>query len=176
MNCIYCKKPNADSESHIIPEALGKGPILKSGVCTKCNNQINNDIEKYIISKLSYIRNFLQITGKRGNKPTINIETTFFNTTLKISAQDPRNLESKILTFQIDEKTGKKKGIVFICPDNEKIEQAKRQYAKRHPNAIWEEISPDIIEQEIQYRIYFDVDSFADPKCLRLAAKISLEW
>jgi len=176
MNCIYCTKPNADSESHIIPEALGKGPILKTGVCTKCNNEINNDIEKYISKKLSYIRNFLQLTGKRSNRPTIDIEATFFNTTLQISARGPRDLDSKILTFQIDEKTGKKKGIVFICPDNVKIEQAKRQYEKRHPNAIWEEISPDIIDKEIQYRIYFDMGVFADPKCLRLAAKIALEW
>jgi hypothetical protein len=176
MICIYCKSPNADSKSHIIPEALGKGPILKPGVCTKCNNDINNDLEKNINRKLAFIRNFLQLTGKRGKKPSIDIEVTFYNKTYKIPCQDLRDLESKMLVLSITDKSGKKERIAFICPDSTKIEQIKKQYSKKHLDANWEELSTDTIEQNIQYKVLFDVEVFADPKCLRMAAKIALEW
>ncbi|PIU66425.1 MAG: hypothetical protein COS84_05775 [Armatimonadetes bacterium CG07_land_8_20_14_0_80_40_9] len=88
-SCIYCKVSKSFSDSHIIPEAFGQGPILSDSVCKGCNNAINKEVERSIISELAPLRNLLKLEGKRKKAPaftgvvklklSIIYTTTMFN-------------------------------------------------------------------------------------------------
>ena len=176
MKCIYCGTQNANSESHIIPEAFGKGPVLKSGVCEKCNHKINEEFEQYIIRKLSFIRNFLQLKGKRNKRPPIDIETSYQGDIFKISIRDPRDFDKGLFAFERMDRSGQVERIAFLSPDKEQLEQAKTSYEKSHPGTKWTEISEEDIKDELILQVYFDFGIFADERMLRLIAKIALEW
>lgn len=75
MNCIFCKKSSANSNSieHIIPESLGnKGKILEKGiVCDKCNNYFATKVEKPLLD-LDYFKSLRarnEIESKKGKIP-----------------------------------------------------------------------------------------------------------
>jgi hypothetical protein len=64
MFCIYCDTPDKESLSHIIPEALGKGPTLKGAVCESCNHAISREVEQGVIETKELSRHLLNLTGK----------------------------------------------------------------------------------------------------------------
>jgi hypothetical protein len=175
--CIYCDDPDKDSESHIVPEGLGKGPILKPGVCSRCNHRINIEVEEPIIKGLAPIRHFLQLRGKRGELAALEVEATYGDKTRRVPAKTPVELRSKVLVFEgTDDAEGENKGITVIASDESKVEAVKEVYESKHPRVTLKAIPQERIEQELGYRTYFDFAVFAEPKCLRMAAKIALEW
>lgn len=125
--CIYCDEPDRDSESHIIPEALGRGPTLELGVCAKCNHRINKDVEEPIVKGLAAIRHYLQLSGKRGERVALDIDVSYGGKTQKISAKNPIELRSRPFVFkEVTDGTGEKKNIVFISFDESVVTEKKR--------------------------------------------------
>lgn len=172
LECIYCPKPNEESEAHIFPEALGNGPSFPRGVCKKCNNALSK-IEQPVIKGLAPVRNFLQLIGKRGKRTAMEIEVDLVDKKQKLRVRHPRDLDSRLFAFRKIIEGGKAK-IGFIGP-KEKIEEAKRAYQAKHPKTVWEEITPAEMEQ-LAFTMDFDLAIFASAACLRMVAKIALEW
>lgn len=171
--CIYCNNPKEDSESHIIPEGLGQGPTLTTGVCKDCNNQINRTIEQPILSELAPIRNFLQLDGKKRKRAAIELEASFGDKKQKISVRDPRDLKNRLFVFEDVEHNGQKRALAIIAKA-EKIPEIKKDFAKRKPGMVWEDI--EIEDIEIPLNLYLDLSVFSSSQCLRMVAKIALEW
>jgi hypothetical protein len=175
--CIYCDNPDRDSESHIFPEGLGIGPTLEPGVCANCNHRINREVEEPIIKGLAPIRHFLQLLGKRGEPAPLEVEVSYGDKTRQAPAKTPVQLTSKIFVFEeVTDSTGKKREIAVIASDETKVAGVKEKYEAKHPGATLTPIPPEQIEEELRYKTYFDFAVFADPRCLRMVAKIALEW
>lgn len=97
--------------------------------------------------------------------------------TRRASARNPIELTSKLFVFEeVTDSTGKKREIAVIGPDEPKVAGVKEKYEDKHPGAALTPIPSEQIEQELQYKTYFDFAVFADPRCLRMVAKIALEW
>src|SRR5438874_9396603 len=90
--CIYCDNPDRNSESHIIPEGLGKGPTLNEAVCAKCNHRISADVEEDVVKGLGPIRHFLQLVGKRGERARLSLKVSYGDKTRRTSARSPLEL------------------------------------------------------------------------------------
>jgi hypothetical protein len=176
-NCIYCNDPDEHSESHIIPEALGKGPGLLKSVCKKCNNQINTDVENPVTLLLAPLRNFLQLSGKRGKRAPFPVEVKFGDKSTKVYVSDPEELLKGYFVFKggTDHK-GVKRNITIVSLDRAAVDKVRKQYKARHPESDFREIPPEVLAKGLEYWFKFDLAAFADPRCLRMVAKIALEW
>ena len=142
MVCQYCDNPDRDSISHIIPEALAaNGPTLDKGVCERDNHRINNEVENPVISKLSHIRNFIQLGDKRGKRAPLRAEARFGEKTMKFSLSDPEELEHKVFFFEdAKDSEGVQKKVTIISHDLEALQRYKEQYQIKHPDANFKHI------------------------------------
>lgn len=145
MQCIYCNKPDEISVSHIIPESLGKGPTLAQEVCKNCNNEINKMFEQKISDDFSAITNFLQLRGKRGKRPSIELEAQFAGQSQRITVRHPKDLEAKTFIFKDVEHNGERKALAIIAKA-ERIGDIKKEFTKRNPKITWDDMPPDYIE------------------------------
>lgn len=175
--CIYCDDPDTDSESHIIAEGLGKGPTLKSAVCAKCNHRINSDIEEEVVKGLAPIRHYLQLVGKRGERARLDVKVSYGDKTQRTSARTPLELLSKVHVFkEVTDGTGKKREIAAIASDESKVQEVKARFEAKHTGTVLTPIPSEQIINDLKYETEFDFAIFADQKCLRMVAKIALEW
>ena len=178
MICIYCGQERRPSESHIISEALGAGPTLKSGVCKKCNNRINREIEQIAQDKFCLIRNLLNLPGKHtAVPPAIKMTAALEDLAVKVKVRPPVELDAVCLTLT-DSGRGhtRAKRIAFIASTQEQIDSAVAAYKRKHPSAVLESINEKELNSRLRYRAVFDAGFLADARCLRLASKIALEW
>lgn len=174
IKCIYCQNPESDSESHIIPEGLGKGPTLWGAVGRSCNNDFSK-VEQPVIRGLAPITNFLQITGKRDQRPSLELEADFGETKQHIKVRNPEDLESRLFSYKTAiSPDGKKHRIAFIGPIDQ-VEEAKKSYGEKYPNTQWEEMQPSDIK-DLTFYLHFDFSVFSSPLCMRIVAKIAFEW
>lgn len=177
MICIYCDDPDNDSESHIIAEGLGKGPTLKGAVCAKCNHRINADIEEDVVKGLAPIRHYLQLVGKRGERARLDVKVSYGDKTQRTSARTPLELLSKVHVFkEVTDGTGKKREIAAIASDESKVQEVKARFEAKHTGTVLAAIPSEQIINDLKYETEFDFAIFADHRCLRMVAKIALEW
>jgi hypothetical protein len=75
FSCIWCKKPNSDTDiEHIIPEALGcpDGFVLSDGaVCGNCNNNLGH-LDQAVIDEFDIPAFMAGVRRKRGRPAKIN--------------------------------------------------------------------------------------------------------
>lgn len=175
--CIYCDDHDRDSESHVIPEGLGQGPTLKKGVGQSCNMRINREVEEPVIKELAPIRNFLELPQKHRDRAPMEIEVCFGDKSVITRAKYPADLLSKVFVFKdVTTESGVKRDIVFIGSDKTKIEEHKRKYEEKHKAKNLKAISFSEINAELHYKCNFDLGVFGRSECLRMVAKIALEW
>lgn len=174
FKCIYCQKysPNIKpSISHIIPEAFGKGPILKIGVCACCNGYINKKVESLFIKATSPLRSLLAIKGKRG-KPSFKAKAKFGDAQFDITLRHPKDLEERLFFFKnVTGKEGKKKIAIIGC--GSKFYKAQKKYETKHKQTEWEGIAGK--DRKIDFEFVLNLGSFFSVEALRLAAKIAFE-
>lgn len=174
IKCVYCQKQEIDSESHIISEGLGIGPTLRGAVGRSCNNDFGK-VEQPVIKGLAPITNFLQLTGKRGKRPLLELEVDFGGVQQLIRVRNPQDLEQRLFSYKIAiSPNGKKKRIAFIGPIGQ-LEEAEKSYSEKYPNTIWEEMQPSDVG-DLTFYLHFDLAIFSNPFCMRTIAKIAFEW
>jgi hypothetical protein len=176
--CTYCDDPQKDSISHIIPEALANnGPALDFGVCDRCNHAFNSEVENHVIRQFFHVRNLLQLTDKRGAIPRLNLEARYGDQTMRYTMTDLDDLADKVFVFKnAKDSQGVEKAITIISRDQESLEEHRRKYENKHPETNFRPIQVDVINAGLQHWLQFDMAIFADTKCLRMVAKIALEW
>lgn len=174
-SCIYCKVSKSFSDSHIIPEALGKGPILSDSVCKGCNNAINKEVERSIISELALLRNLLKLEGKRKKAPAFTGVAKFKNFSTKITLRKPKDLDERLFVFSKGQEPSNSKSKIVFIGLPEEVDRRKRLYEAKHPQVKWENIPPSEI-QNIPIEFCLDFGVFGTQKALRLASKIAFEW
>jgi hypothetical protein len=134
--CIYCKAGNADSLSHIIPESLGNDVTLKPGVCDECNSVFNHEVEEPIVKALAPIRSFFQLMGKRGELPPLRVEARYGSGRQYVDVKSLSELLSRAFVFtNFTDPRGASRNITFISFDRDAVEQHRRRYLARHPEA-----------------------------------------
>ena len=174
--CIYCKAENANSLSHIIPESLGSNTTLRPGVCDDCNSVINRDVEESIVKALSPIRSFLQLEGKRGELPLVRIEVRYGTGRQYVEAKSLSELLSRVFVFRdFTDPMGVSRNIAFVSFNREAVEPHRNRYEERHADANFSEIPQESLAG-LEFWAHFDFSVFADPRCLRMIAKIAFEW
>lgn len=176
MKCIYCRKSPPEvtpSVSHIIPDAFGQGPILNNAVCESCNHDFNQKVEQNLAGRFATLRNALALDGRRG-KPSFKAKVNFLNVENEVRLIGPKELETSLFVFKgVTGDDGKKK-IAFIG-DAKSVQKAQEQFQKRHPNVIWEDVDPALIDKGLQFEFRIDFSVFVTPEVHRLAAKIAFE-
>lgn len=174
--CIYCKKQKKASKSHIIPEAIGKGPILKEGVCHSCNNKTNSAFENKASNTLNVIRYWLQLKGKKRKHAAVVIEFDFKGAKYATSLRPFEDIRKKTLVFKGARNIqGHKKAIAFVGLNKPELDKLTKHYASRHPDTKWEDIDPNLID-ELNFTLEFKPEVFASDEILRTVAKIALEY
>jgi hypothetical protein len=174
--CIYCKAKNATSLSHIIPESLGNNVNLKTGVCDECNSVFNQEVEEPIVKALIPIRSFFQLIGKRGELPRLRVEVRYGSGRQYVDVKSLSELLSRVFVFtNFTDPGGVSRNITFISFDRDEVEQHRRRYAARHAEAPISEIPQENLAG-LEFWVNFDFGLFADPRCLRMIAKIAFEW
>jgi hypothetical protein len=175
-NCIYCNAANANSISHVIPESLGNRTTLDEGVCNDCNSTFNREVEEPIVKALSPIRSFLQLGGKRRELPRVRIEVRYGTGRQIVTAKSSADLLRKAFVFKnFTDPQGIWRNIAFISFDREAIESHRVTYRARNPDIELNDI-PDLGQDDLEFWAQFDLDIFADSRCLRMIAKIAFEW
>ncbi len=173
--CIYCRAEDANSLSHIVAEALGSNTTLRPGVCDDCNHIINKEVEEPIIKALSPIRSFFQLEGKRDKLPRMDIEVRYGGGRQKISAHSTAEVLKKVFVFtNFTDPNGTHRDIAFLSFDQDALAPHSKRYFERHPKIAPSEFTEDMTA--LQFWTSFDFDVFADPRCLRMVAKIAFEW
>lgn len=68
MHCIICGEEKAESDEHIVPEALGNKKLITKRVCEHCNNQLGANVDYYLTDHpiVKIIRMEGDLTGKKG--------------------------------------------------------------------------------------------------------------
>ncbi|MBI4209584.1 MAG: hypothetical protein HY538_07770 [Deltaproteobacteria bacterium] len=174
IKCVYCQNQETDSESHIIPEGLGTGPTLLGAVGRSCNNDFGK-VEQVIIKALAPITNFLQLTGKRGKRPALELEADFGDVKQRIKVRNPQDLKQRLFSYKTAiSSDGKKKKIAFIGPIDQ-LEEARKSYSEKYPNTTWEDMQSSDIS-DVAFYLHFDFAIFYNPFCMRAVAKIAFEW
>ncbi len=176
VRCIYCKAENATSLSHIIPESLGNNVTLKTGVCDECNSVFNQEVEEPIVKALTPIRSFFQLMGKRGELPLLRVEVRYGSGRQYVDAKSLSELLSRVFVFtNFTDPAGALRNIAFISFDRNAVEQHRQRYLARHPEAPISEVPQETLSG-LEFWVNFDFGVFADPRCLRMVAKIAFEW
>jgi hypothetical protein len=107
----------------------------------------------------------------------MRIEVCFGDRSYITHARYPADLLSKIFVFKdVTTTSGVKRDIVFLGSDKTQVEEHKRRYEKKHPAKSLKAISLTEIDGEINYKCHFDLGIFGSDECLRMVAKIALEW
>ncbi|MFO7696149.1 MAG: HNH endonuclease [Anaerolineae bacterium] len=178
MPCIYCSSPEEASVSHIIPESLGGSLTLKPGVCKRCNNEVNREIEQFAQTKFRVLCCLLGLPGKHtAVPPPLDTEVTLGNLTGNIRLYRPSDIDAARLVLREGRGArGRANRIVFIASTAEELEAHTARFRQKHPHAVPEEIDLAHLGKSLEYRVVFDAGYLADQRCLRLAAKIALEW
>lgn len=70
MRCIICREEKAESEEHIIPEALGNKKLITMRVCEECNNKLGANVDDYLTNHpiVKLIRTNENLLGKSGKE------------------------------------------------------------------------------------------------------------
>lgn len=170
--CIYCRAEGGEpSAEHVIADALGGSIELPADyVCKRCNNAIDQAIDRPVQQELAPVLSQLEIPGKRGTPtawaPTEIVDgeqRKFIVTKEEIKAAEPRKLlapaENGVYSFR--------------ARSREELERARAEIAHRHPDrtvvlASVEERVPELPETRIDY-----ID-FTQPHWARWAAKTVL--
>lgn len=126
---------------------------------------------------LGPIRHFLQLVGKRGERAPLNIKVSYGDKTRQTSARTPIELLSKTYVFKdVTDSTGKKREIAAIASDESKVQEVKARFEAKHSGTVLTPIPAKQIANDLKYEYEFDFALLADQKCLRMVAKIGLEW
>lgn len=175
---MYCPGVDASSVSHIIPEFLGKGPRLRSGVCATCNRDFNQRVEQKAAPQFSAMRALMGLNKKDLNRsPEMPVEAVLLDSKFSLSVRKQADLESRMLVFKGLNVPGLPQGgIAFIGTDPVEMERKIGEYEARHPGVVWNEIEPQLIADNLEFRFTLDYGIFFDDACRRIAAKIALEW
>lgn len=72
--CIYCGNAEATSSEHILQDSLGSDFQRKNILCPECNNLLGRTIDGNLAKEFLFFRNYLSISGKKGNVPTCQME------------------------------------------------------------------------------------------------------
>jgi len=178
MVCIYCPEPDRDSESHIVPEFLGRGPVLRRGVCRKCNAQFNRGVEQVVEPAFRSLRSLLGLKKKRGqDHPKMPVKASLGDAELRLSVLKQADLDNRMLVFKnLQEFNGAHGTTAFVAADQDQLDRTKIEFEKRHSGATCQEIAPEFIEKNLKFEFEIDYGVFADELCRRIAAKVSLEW
>lgn len=184
FTCICCKRVSPDvkpSKSHILPESLGSGPILKAAVCADCNHRFSRDVEQPLATRLAPLRNLLQIKGKRGDIPAFRGTASFLDVELpNTRLQTPSELEKAFFCFhRVQGETGKKE-VIFVG-DPERLSEAQRSYEAKHPGRMeWSNLGrgdvAEAFKQGVKFHFELDFTTFVSQEALRLATKIAFEF
>lgn len=128
------------------------------------------------MKRLSPIRSFLQLGGKRRELPRVRIEVRYGTGRQIVTATSSADLLSKAFVFKrFTDPRGVERTIAFVAFDPTVIEPHKLRYQARNPDAPLNEI-PGLNVEDIQFWAEFDFEVFADSRCLRMIAKIAFEW
>lgn len=176
FKCIYCQKTTPEvtsSQSHIIPDAFGQGPILNNAVCESCNHDFNQAVETNLAKRFATLRNCLALDGRRG-KPSFMGKVKFLDVENEMRFIGPKELETSLFVFKSVTGEDTKRKIAFIG-DPKSLQEAQEQYGKRHPGVVWEDVDPALIEKGLRFEFRIDFEVFAAPEVHRLAAKIAFE-
>ncbi len=170
--CIYCNKNENDgiklSDSDVIPEALTNHRIRFKCVCQpEHNSNFSNAFESYVIDKLAYLRNMLDLFGKPKVKPTYTSNIHFVGNVFKL-----KKTTSGTKYF---DGTSVFQG---TCEANEKHVYYGPKTELRKKSSFSEEkfTALDLNDIKISEEIDVDISVFFSMQMLRLAAKVSYEW
>lgn len=175
FTCIYCKRSEPQvtkSESHVIPDSFGVGPILLDAVCKDCNHRINLKVEQPVKDRLASLRNLIAIDGRRG-KPSFLAKVQYLDVIQEVRLRIPAELGRRLFFFELGtDPDGKKK--FAIIGDPEKFSEVQARHQERHPGTTWTEIQP-AEAGALQIAVEIDCDVFASEQTHRLAAKVAVE-
>jgi len=129
--CIYCKRPNTEpSAEHVIADSLGGCITLSANdVCKACNNQFDQQIDRFVQGGLAPILAQLLIPGKRGQvtrwRPSelVDGETR----QLTVTATEVRAAEPRKLITQDGN------SYEFRATSLDELEKARTEIAAKHP-------------------------------------------
>lgn len=174
FECIYCPKgtsrDSVPSESHCFPDAMGGVSSTTDKVCKACNNQINNDVENYVIQRLAFFQSIWGIESRRGNIPHVPA-------TLKLGGQegiislDGYGWPAGAVVVKNETDSGAKRYSVIGPAD--KVEVKKSEIQEKFPNMKWVEREMDASHPpESMVKIELDLTG---NQFRRLAAKVAFE-
>jgi hypothetical protein len=158
--CIYCNSPEDLTKSHIIPDVLSNGSMKNNNVCEDHNSKFSDSFESYVIEKLSFIANNLDIKSSKGNNyPAFTVTYSWKGK----EYIDDKHTSLNCILDKIIESTDKTSKI----GPNYLVDKIKGQHNI-------ESIVPN--DKNLNPSINFDKDVFYSKEMKQLISKIAYEW
>ncbi|HDR8042165.1 TPA: hypothetical protein QCZ17_004486 [Bacillus cereus] len=158
--CIYCNSEKDLTKSHIIPDVLSNGSMKNNNVCEEHNSKFSDSFETYVIEKLSFIANNLDIkSSKANNYPAF---------TITYSWKDKKYIDDKhtSLNHSLDKIIESTDKTSKIGP-NYKVDKIKGQHNI-------ESVVPN--DKNLKPSIELDYSVFNSKEMKQLISKIAYEW
>ncbi|MDW2879544.1 MULTISPECIES: hypothetical protein [Bacillaceae] len=160
--CIYCNTTEVLTVSDIFPESLTNAKITKKNVCRiRHNNEFGSTFEYDVISKLTFLRNHLDITNKESKYGKYDV------TVIIDGVEYDRKIKNAMELFNGN--IYKSKEGDYLFGDFEKIKKIAERKGKELKQI-------DINNKEIELKIGFSLEVLFSLSMRRLAAKIAYEW
>jgi hypothetical protein len=174
FECIYCPEgtshDSAPSEAHCFPDAMGGVSSTKDKVCRACNNQINNDVENYVIQRLEFFQSIWGIESRRGNIPRVQAILKFGGRGGGVSLDRNGQSTGAIVTKNLSDSGAVRFSVVGPA---DKVEVKKGEIQEKFPKMQWVEQKMDVSHTpESMVKIELDLTG---NQFRRLAAKVAFE-
>lgn len=163
-SCIYCGITKNLSKSDIIPDALTNTKIINPNVCSIAHNSNFSDLfESYVIQKLAFIANELDVKSSKGKR------FPKYNATIIV------NGDEYVATIASDAELFR--GGKLLSSKDGKAKIGSIEQIRKIKNATPDSISEiNINEIGIEKRIPLDLSVFFSDSMYRLISKIAFEW